>query len=872
MAEFDDARNALDQARNAAGGAKTDLLRARQRKARIDREIERLGRTANNERGLASRNRAEELKQHAQALDAEIAALRSTLADADGIHAERLGSFAAFSDPTTGIEKLSDEYPIALFPLRLETRFKTLEVAGATKHQLWVRVFPDDVLVDAFQPGLSDVEIQNARIYWTQIWRAGGSTAEKKSAWRALVKSHGAGRAKWIIDTYAPLNPADAPVKADGDHILVVLPASPIAAGEKGAIAGFWTAVWRSSGADRATAQVALASAVGSARADEIAATLVPVNLYDVSVKPAPASNVVVAFLDLQLPASLPSTVNAWTQGARSWLLPERLVLLGFNGQNETLRQVGRPIPSELQVGPDPSAPAAEQLKADGEDLVIPEALQWTVDFKKAVDVGMGFVADLTADRARTGFDRLFVLGLRLSSDQTKAAAEVATLIADHQRSRKGLALLPQGTATNNTDETSSGYSWWEDPDASYRHFFETDHSDDPDDWRLRKDGAWLAGMIGVDRTVLKASPGYFGTDQVEARAMNVALWPATLGYFMEQMMDLVFTDDQIVDTRSFFNRYVIGRGTIPAIRIGRQPYGILPTSVYSRANWFRREDYAIAVRKGLAPDAKYMAGLHTLIEGAARRWDALADDVAFVGKGSGDPQQLLLDIIGLHPTSAEFYQRYAESIEQLYNRLKFSFYGLTGSAQDIARRYVEGGLDALAQFGWARGILPPPEILEKFFLKKPNLLKGVLVDTEISEKAMLSVSRPDGENYIAWLQKASRASHDTLRKQEGFDGGPPTALLYLMLHHSLDHGYIETNYILRLNAALLNSATVRVARKEPKFLHVAAPAADRASRWADLYRPEPAITGSATVRIGEYIPTILENSQPVSTHPARCA
>src|SRR6185369_14034674 len=97
--------------------------------------------------------------------------------------------------------------------------------------------------------------------------------------------------------------------------------------------------------------------------------------------------------------------------------------------------------------------PPEEQLKADGDDLKIPDALKWTVDFKTAVEVGMGFTADITAAQARTGFDRLFVLGVRLASDPQKGAAEVATLIADHQRSRKGLAFLPQGTPTNNTDE-----------------------------------------------------------------------------------------------------------------------------------------------------------------------------------------------------------------------------------------------------------------------------------------------------------------------------------------------------------------------------------------------------------------------------------
>ena len=50
---------------------------------------------------------------------------------------------------------------------------------------------------------------------------------------------------------------------------------------------------------------------------------------------------------------------------------------------------------------------------------------------------------------------------------------------------------------------------------------------------------------------------------------MNTALWPATLGYWMETMMAPVFRRKAIEDTREFFNRYVVGRGAVPAIRIG---------------------------------------------------------------------------------------------------------------------------------------------------------------------------------------------------------------------------------------------------------------------------------------------------------------
>ena len=53
--------------------------------------------------------------------------------------------------------------------------------------------------------------------------------------------------------------------------------------------------------------------------------------------------------------------------------------------------------------------------------------------------------------------------------------------------------------------------------------------------------------------------------------------------------------------------------------------------------------------------------------------------EVSFIGK-KGDPQQgdedkphqILLDVLGLHSGSVEFYQRYAESLNHVFNLYNF--------------------------------------------------------------------------------------------------------------------------------------------------------------------------------------------------------
>ena len=73
--------------------------------------------------------------------------------------------------------------------------------------------------------------------------------------------------------------------------------------------------------------------------------------------------------------------------------------------------------------------------------------------------------------------------------------------------------------------------------------------------------GSILAEALGIDAAVLQEIPNADGTDQAEARAMNAALWPATLGYWMDTQMSPVFDAEAIERTRRHFMDRVSGRG-----------------------------------------------------------------------------------------------------------------------------------------------------------------------------------------------------------------------------------------------------------------------------------------------------------------------
>ena len=65
---------------------------------------------------------------------------------------------------------LPADQPLALLPVRLETRF--FAQADGTQ-QLRIRVFPDQIHVDAHERELTAGEIEWGQHFWQQTWLAG---------------------------------------------------------------------------------------------------------------------------------------------------------------------------------------------------------------------------------------------------------------------------------------------------------------------------------------------------------------------------------------------------------------------------------------------------------------------------------------------------------------------------------------------------------------------------------------------------------------------------------------------------------------------------------------------------------------------------
>jgi hypothetical protein len=844
MADFNQNQNQLAQARAAHTAARAAAAQAAEERKKLQAALDQLIRSANPHDQAAATQRArleEQLKQARDDATAKNSAARSAGRSVDAA----LEGFATFTDPRRNVSQLSDQSPFLLLPVRVETRF----VQSGESPQLWVRIYPDDCSIDTFEATLSETELANAKLYWQRIWGAGGVESEERGAWRSLVAAHGSGRASWIVDQYQPANMAAKPVKgAATDEILVIPTGTALSAAEASAISAYWQAVWLADGdhAKAKAARTALDAAVGSARAADLIRDYQPFNLNDKPAAPKKKSDLALSTAFVVFPADPATKGSPWSQAPRVNHLADRFVVIGYNRGVQILEAIGGVISLPLYTGPDPSADPSETIHPDGAELFVPDELQWLVDFDRAVAEGMGLTINLTAEQARTGFDRLLVVGVQLSANSEDARSAIEELFAHHHYGRSGLSIVPQGTPTHNSTGTGTGYTKLDNADQSFddrKHFPLFTPVSDP---LAKLDGDWLTQLLGIDPTLFAKVHGSDGKDQMQARAMNCALWPATLGYWMDKMLTPVFSDAAVENTRWFFTSFVSGRGAVPAVRIGGQPYGILPTTAFSRIGWLDRN------RIGrLNPQLEFLTDLWGLLAKIGADWKAISAQASYVGK-AGDAHQLLLDIIGLHPASVEFHTRYAESLTELFNMVNLWGLGPTFWQAFLALALQAAGFGLIAQLGYTGSQMP--DILQHVFMTDSAQVSNVIDDRPLSETQPIRAYTDDKRNYIQWLIDAAKSSLDAIYQEQGFSGDKtPETLLYLYLRHALTLGYYDSSYYLHRSAAFLSPVELLAMKPEPVFVHVADSVASE-SRFAGLYKTEARITSSPSLLVSDYI------------------
>lgn len=442
-----------------------------------------------------------------------------------------------------------------------------------------------------------------------------------------------------------------------------------------------------------------------------------------------------------------PRHQEEWTRAPQARTLPDRWVILGYSSGTRIIRAWGRPIPDPLPVGPSPDTEIPEP--ADGMPAIDP-GVRWMFEFDEAEALGMGVRIPLGRGTPPR-IDLLVALGVKASVTADESAERVAELLDGHHYAA-GLGFVRQGTPTNNTGDSRSGFN---QPDATFERSFGVERGEPLALAGDESNGDVTAVALGLD-------PGLFAhvanaglAEQNEARCMNAALWHTTWGYFLGQVMARTFTRSEILGFRSHFVEHVRGRGPLPTLRVGNQPYGLLPVTSL--------DDLALGERpEGSRRALDFAQRLRDVF------WRPAIDGVPHVGAG-GDPDATLLGILGMESSSRDIAARTAFGGH--YFRNWWHFLSIDGFEDYNADRVAlaRTSLDRLA-VDW------DPRVTRFLYLPSVMELDGPRV-----QEGPLSLTDALDPNYITWLRTAS----PTQINAENMDGGPPNTLLYLVLRHA---------------------------------------------------------------------------------------
>ena len=450
----------------------------------------------------------------------------------------------ATSRPELEAEVAGASHPIALLPVRLETRFFARDDGTS---ELRVRVYPDKIHLDSHDPGLTADELAGGSRYWELRWHAATDVGRLREAWR--------------VDR--SLRP-------------------------------------RSRGVDRPGAHAAQPRRQS---ADPLAARIVPTapRFPDLG-EPATVTRTPVGRAFPRAGSRPPTATEPWraSPSGATWPRPSRS---------------------------DPTSTRGWRRRPD-DTPAIDEGMRWMVDFDRAEEVGMALRLALPCAFADAAVDVLVVSGV--AEGESTAAIERPTRRPPlHRRPRAARA----GDALQQ-HRRGAGRLVTQDPHGTRSFVTEWDLGE------VGRGGTALASALGLSTDTLASAPGASADDVTAAEAMTTALWPATWGYFLTQLVGMAgggvgaALDLNDVDwARGHAQRFVRPGGPLPTIRCGRQPYGLLPVTSLNR--W-----------TDASPDAPRLELLRRVLVGLRDGlWRPAQDTVPRVG-ASIDPSGDLVDVL----------------------------------------------------------------------------------------------------------------------------------------------------------------------------------------------------------------------------------
>lgn len=278
--------------------------------------------------------------------------------------------------------------------------------------------------------------------------------------------------------------------------------------------------------------------------------------------------------------ASISSSGTWRTPYARC--LPTQWVAFGYRNGVRVKMSLSQPvddlatsgISGAFSVGPDFSL-NVQSIPSDIADIMP----AWMRDVGVAESVGMAIRMELPSTTAddqiwNDGLDQLIVFGLNTQDNSTVSASSLEGLFEAHTYTR-GFDVVARQSATTSTSSQVSSYSRVQTPDLYARGFAQTTTNLAGED---ESEGQRLARAFGLPNSaVFTQLSNHERQHDLDVVQMHTLLWPVSLGYYTEQMLYPLTGWRERRILREQFIYSVRAQGPLQSLRVGSQPYGILP-------------------------------------------------------------------------------------------------------------------------------------------------------------------------------------------------------------------------------------------------------------------------------------------------------
>jgi hypothetical protein len=303
---------------------------------------------------------------------------------------------------------------------------------------------------------------------------------------------------------------------------------------------------------------------------------------------------------------------------------------------------------------------------------VLGEGDEWLQDFNLAIKAGMGI--KIKINPADTKFERVIVSGFRYDDDPKVPAKGLADLFDNHQYTQ-GFSFLNYGTPTNNTDTAKSGHSARDEFEVadSFEYAVEglnleagTANTTIPDIHSVTS-GMYLGKSLGFEPNHLKHVQHADETPSALNELVQKASWFALGAQPLFMLLGNQLSSEEHESIWRHYSKYVKHRGLYSALKIGSQPYGILPAMNIS--NVFLPENSDIRKSENLFDK------MMVLFAQLMKRWVLMAKDKAQVPRLQGkDTREEILKILSMQECSNSWQIRaleYRTFIRKLYEFLQ---------------------------------------------------------------------------------------------------------------------------------------------------------------------------------------------------------